>query len=541
MKKAIITSCSLMGIALSMSILASNGKHFKEVFAYDESKVATTIDLNDCEDAEIRSYYSALDNLSDAELSGTNLLKNLKPILKNNQKYFSYGSSATTKVWQIYEIIDRDWELSPAKDIEGYNASTNKIEGYTYGSSNKQVGSNPYIHALYVNRNVPNQNKAWGNHNQDDWGINQEHVWPKSAGFEDDAYPTGARGDVMHLWAGNGRVNGQYHNNYYYGFVDTERKYDDAGKDSKNYTNLTGNLKGFSKTLGGDVTVFEPQDSDKGDIARSIFYMAARYNFLSGSDSDGINSSNPNLEIVNDLTSFQKSGYSSTTTNTGKMGILQDLLQWNKIDPVDEFEIHRNNLVYRNYTNNRNPFIDFPQWADYIWGTSENGVYNSNPTGKASPKNDSIAKDVISISKKSISLKPNETATISATNKDNVNITWTVSDDSVISISKTTSTSGEEITITALKEGTAKLTAKVTIDGKDYIAECTITVANKKTIPLMFFIIGGAAALVLFILVILFFKFASKKQKHKAKKYATKTVKKYTKTTAKSKSNSRKR
>ena len=50
------------------------------------------------------------------------------------------------------------------------------------------------------------------------------------------------------------------------------------------------------------------------------------------------------------------------------MGILQDLLEWNKLDPVDEFEIHRNNLLYRNFSFNRNPFIDFPEWAEYIWG-----------------------------------------------------------------------------------------------------------------------------------------------------------------------------
>ena len=53
------------------------------------------------------------------------------------------------------------------------------------------------------------------------------------------------------------------------------------------------------------------------------------------------------------------------------MGLLSDLLAWNKKDPVDEYEVHRNNLLYKNYTNNRNPFIDFPNWADAIWGTAD--------------------------------------------------------------------------------------------------------------------------------------------------------------------------
>ena len=383
--------CPLVISLTALSALFAIPKDATIVLAAGE--VPVNIDLNDCSESEIRSYYSNLDSLSEAERQGTNLLKNLKPILAKDHVCYSYGSSATTAVWQIYEIVDRDWTLSPAKDIVGYDASTNKITGYTYGKSNSSVGSNPYIHALYVNRNVQNETKAWGDHNQDQWGINQEHVWPKSAGFDDDSNPTGARGDIMHLWAGNGRVNGQYHNNWYYGYVDQSRSYEDAGKDKKGWSNLTGNLKGLSKTFkDSDVTVFEPQDSDKSDIARSIFYMMARYNYLSGEDSKGISSANPNLEIVNDLTSFNKSGYTSSVSQTGKMGILQDLLEWNKLDPVDEFEIHRNNLLYRNYSFNRNPFIDFPEWADYIWGTSSNGNYVSTPTGAALPKSDEINK-----------------------------------------------------------------------------------------------------------------------------------------------------
>ena len=354
---------------------------------YQLNTLATTINLNDASESTIRNYYSSLNSLGEAELSGTNLLKNLKPILKNNQKYFSYGESATTAVWQIYEIVDRDWTLSPASAIAGYDAKTNTITNYEYGKSASKPGSNPYIHALYVNRDATNDTKAWGDHTQTNYGINQEHVWPKSLGFEDEEKPIGARGDVMHLWAGNGRVNGQYHKNYYYGYVDKAKTYTDAGSD---YSYLSGNLKGYSKTLGGSVTVFEPQDSDKGDIARIIFYMAARYNNFAGSDADGFDSGNPNLEIVNNLTSWSNSGYQSNATTTGKMGILQDLLEWNKLDPVDEWEIHRNNLCFNNYTNNRNPFVDFPEWADYIWGTSTNGTYNAATTGYAKPAEDKI-------------------------------------------------------------------------------------------------------------------------------------------------------
>ncbi|MBP3733175.1 MAG: endonuclease [Bacilli bacterium] len=476
-KKAFGIASLFTIFALGIGLIANANKPHTEVDAssYSVRSVPTTIDLNDASESTIRGYYNSLNDLSENERKGTNLLKNLKPILKNGQKYLSYGSSATTAVWKAYEIVDRDWNKSPASAISGYNAQTNIITGYVYGSSNSNVGSNPYIHALYVNRNVENQQRAWGNHNQVQWGINQEHLWAKSCGFQDESPAAGARGDLMHLWAGNGRVNGDTHSNYYYGYVDTTKSYDNAG----NYAStLSGNLRGYSKTLGGPVTVFEPQDSDKGDIARAIFYMAARYNYLSGSDSDGIDAGNPNLEIVNDVTSWQNSGYQSTTTRTGKMGIIQDLLKWNEIDPPDEFEIHRNNLLYNNFTNNRNPFIDFPSWANAIWGTVDaNGNYNSTPTTYAMPSTDTIGTSTITpvfgISNTQLSLEVGDTATISARNA-NGNITWSVANSAVASLDKTTTENNEDVTVTALSAGSTTITAT---NGGDS-ATCQVTVTD---------------------------------------------------------------
>ena len=392
-KRIILTTLSItVAAGISAGALLCFGKEMLKVEAssYSVNSVPTTIDCNDLDDTAIRNYYNGLVGKGDSQLSGTNLLKNLKPILKNGQTYYSYGTGATTAVWQAYEIVDRDWKKSPATSISGYNASTKIITGYTYGSSvNGSHGTNPYIHALYVNRNVENQTTAWDDHDQDQWGINQEHVWAKSCGFESKTPAAGARGDLMHLWAGNGKVNGSYHSNYYYGYVDTTKSYNDA---SEYASTLSGNRRGYSKTLGGTYYVFEPQDSDKGDIARALFYMVARYNYLSGSDSDGIDAGNPNLEIVNELNWAPGSSYTSSTSTKGQMGILQDLLEWNRLDPPDEWEIHRNNLCYNNFTHNRNPFIDFPEWAEYIWGKSVDGSYNSTSTGHADPNSDLINK-----------------------------------------------------------------------------------------------------------------------------------------------------
>lgn len=393
MKKSLILVSLTLALsigAVSASIFLNNKKMVEKVDAYSVSSLPTTIDLNDTSAANIRSYYSSLNNLNTSERQGTNLLKNLKTILKNGQKYYAYDSTGD-RIWQIYEIADRDWTKSPASSTTygSYNSGTNKITNYEYGTSASNSKNNPYVHALYINRNVDNQTKAWGNHEQNEWGINREHVWPKAEGF-DSSGAGGARGDPMHLIAGNGYSN-NIHSNYYYGYVKTSTSYTDCGN---TYSNQSGNLRGTSKTLNTG-TVFEPQDCDKGDIARAIFYMVARYNYLSGSDSDGIDSNNPNLELTQSMSDWSNTGYTCSATSTGKMGILTDLLAWHHADPVDQYEIHRNNLLYTNYTNNRNPFIDFPEWVDFIWGTAKySGTtyqsYSSLPTGYATPSSDTI-------------------------------------------------------------------------------------------------------------------------------------------------------
>jgi len=43
------------------------------------------------------------------------------------------------------------------------------------------------------------------------------------------------------------------------------------------------------------------------------------------------------------------------------------LIQWHRQDPVSEKEIKRADAV-SNFQHNRNPFIDYPYLAEYIWG-----------------------------------------------------------------------------------------------------------------------------------------------------------------------------
>jgi len=93
--------------------------------------------------------------------------------------------------------------------------------------------------------------------------------------------------------------------------------------------------------------------SFKGDIARSLFFLSLRYN---------------GLELVY--------GFPETV---GQMGDLKTLLEWNKIDPSDDFEMNRNNVIY-NWQKNRNPFIDHPELVDYIWGDKYGEIwFNPEP------------------------------------------------------------------------------------------------------------------------------------------------------------------
>jgi hypothetical protein len=87
---------------------------------------------------------------------------------------------------------------------------------------------------------------------------------------------------------------------------------------------------------------------DKGFIARALFYMAVRYE---GADTDV-----PNLELAE-------------TPNASQyvFGKLSRLLAWNRQYPVTASERTRNDRIHTSYQNNRNPFIDHPEFADMVF------------------------------------------------------------------------------------------------------------------------------------------------------------------------------
>ena len=64
---------------------------------------------------------------------------------------------------------------------------------------------------------------------------------------------------------------------------------------------------------------------------------------------------------------------------------LEMLMAWHRLDPVSEKERNRNEGIYRNWQGNRNPFIDFPELADLIWGEGSE-VFTMEPDTLIRPR-----------------------------------------------------------------------------------------------------------------------------------------------------------
>ena len=100
MKAKIFTPLSVLTLSFGvlLGVHSLNNEPVQEVEGYDVASLEKNIDLNDCTDSEIQNYYKALNDLPSSERQGTNLLKNLKPILRDTgdgevgQQYFQYDA-----------------------------------------------------------------------------------------------------------------------------------------------------------------------------------------------------------------------------------------------------------------------------------------------------------------------------------------------------------------------------------------------------------------------------------------------------------------
>lgn len=184
-------------------------------------------------------------------------------------------------------------------------------------------------------------------------GLNREHSFPKS--WWGGSTTVSAYVDLNHLYPSEMAAN-TAKNNYPLGEVNRNQTI----KFQNGVTTVGYPVAGQG---GGAQSVFEPADEYKGDFARTYFYMVTCYQDLTWKY----------------FYMVAQNTYPTLTTWAQNL-----LLKWHREDPVSQKEIMRNEEVYK-IQNNRNPFIDYPELAEYLWGDKKGQVFNSStastPTG----------------------------------------------------------------------------------------------------------------------------------------------------------------
>ena len=185
---------------------------------------------------------------------------------------------------------------------------------------------------------------------------NREHSIPKSW-YGDTKSGPGC--DIFHLVPTDGKVNGM-RSNYAFGEVSSATYTYDGAKlgSAKSITIINGNTiagnEGTSISCSAS-KVFEPRDEYKGDFARGYFGAMIRWangDHQAFTDGDG--------------GKIFSSSYTTGAFGLTKYGVAL-LMKWHRQDPVSQKEIDRNNGIQQTQ-GNRNPFIDYPYLAEYIWG-----------------------------------------------------------------------------------------------------------------------------------------------------------------------------
>ncbi|MEO8235575.1 MAG: endonuclease [Flavobacterium sp.] len=245
----------------------------------------------------------------------------------------------------------------------GYYSSIEGLSGSALKQGLQDIIANPsVIHAhvygdIYdilkvADQNPENSNQVWliyseiprskidyqtGNSIVGKW--NREHIYCQSRGGFADATTSTPQG--INTWNTYGTPGPD---NITTGHADAHhiRAVDGQENSSRNNRNYGVDYNG---PIGNSGTW-------RGDVARSLFYTAVRYN---------------GLNVING---------DPADTILGQIGDLTTLLQWNMTDTSDDFEMNRNNYIYT-WQLNRNPFIDYPNLADYIWGIHAGETWSS--------------------------------------------------------------------------------------------------------------------------------------------------------------------
>lgn len=173
-------------------------------------------------------------------------------------------------------------------------------------------------------------------------GMNIEHSFPKSwwGGSQNQAYK-----DLYNLMPCEQKINSSK-SNYPMGEVTTVKTDNGCTRIGTGY---------------GGYQLWEPADKWKGDFARGYMYMATAYQDLTWSGTQALQ-----ILVQGDWPTLQEWAYTL-------------YMKWARADEVDRQEVERNNAV-SSIQGNRNPFVDFPNLMEYIWGDSTDYAFNTTTT-----------------------------------------------------------------------------------------------------------------------------------------------------------------
>ncbi len=232
------------------------------------------------------------------------------------------GKTGASLKAALHNIIDNHREYS-----------YNNLRDFVLKETDEDPANPDNVILLYTGRSQ-SKNSFGGGRN--DW--NREHVWAKSHGDFGTRPPAGT--DAHHIRPTDASVN--------------------SNRGSKDFDN-GGSPQGEASGTYTDSDSWEPRDAVKGDVARMMFYMSTRYEGGSGE---------PDLELIDRTNSAPR--------KQPLFGKVSTLIAWHKLDPVDDYERRRNEVIY-GYQGNRNPFIDHPEWVSCIWEDACSGSGGGNP------------------------------------------------------------------------------------------------------------------------------------------------------------------
>jgi len=266
-------------------------------------------------------YYANVDASSAATLRTT-----LHDTIDDHQ-WFPYTDSSTD-TWDILELADEDPNDSSRILAVYENETYTKVGG---GNSN----------------------------------YNREHTWPRSYGLGQTGtqFNTAAT-DAHNLRLSNIDYNGDRGNKP---FASCDPSINaQCSERTTVFNNGVGGMGGpypgdsnwTTLSTDGNQGSWEVWNDRRGDIARTMFYMAIRFE---GGTHGVTGIQEPDLELTNDRNLIQ-----TTSGGTAYMGLLDTLLEWHEQDPVDDRERDRNETVFV-FQTNRNPFVDHPEWVDCLW------------------------------------------------------------------------------------------------------------------------------------------------------------------------------